>query len=333
MANNNGTPRGGDTTQNTEAAAKRKRQDKTHRHDPQRPCFSTCSDAEGMKNTGRVRGWGEGAAAAGGVGVRGEGSPHNQTPPARPPPSSSPAWTALVRSDPWPPPVLLFGCVTAHTAHSVCCVVCCVCVRVLLRDPLHGKTTATTTKNQNPIPAGRRPHHTTPRPRRPTVRWGSPFPDAKKSQAGFAVCLPVAPCCVAASCCARSSVGLVGPLDRLGCVCCGRVCHCPLVCCLFVACCWCVLGAGRGRPVADSGLDAFSQYPSHGGFATPVARPIAETGGVARGFLSYYHRLPPSRPVVVVCWLVVFVCLFVCVGFAWFCGCGRRVKPTCLTTV
>lgn len=36
-----------------------------------------------------------------------------------------------------------------------------------------------------------------------------------------------------------------------------------------------------GRLVTDSDLDAFSQYPSHGSFATLVARPIAETRGVA----------------------------------------------------
>lgn len=46
----------------------------------------------------------------------------------------------------------------------------------------------------------------------------------------------------------------------------------------------------------DSGLDAFSQYPSHGSFATPVARLIAETRGATRGFLSYYHVLPSSHP-------------------------------------
>jgi len=42
----------------------------------------------------------------------------------------------------------------------------------------------------------------------------------------------------------------------------------------------------------DSGLDAFSQYPSHGSLAAPVAQLTAETRGVARGFLSYYHMLP-----------------------------------------
>lgn len=51
-----------------------------------------------------------------------------------------------------------------------------------------------------------------------------------------------------------------------------------------------------GRLVTDSDLDAFSQYPSHGSFATPATRLIAETRGVARGFLSYYHVLPPSCP-------------------------------------
>ena len=42
----------------------------------------------------------------------------------------------------------------------------------------------------------------------------------------------------------------------------------------------------------DSDLDAFSQYPSHGSLAAPVAQLTAETRGVARGFLSYYHMLP-----------------------------------------
>lgn len=39
----------------------------------------------------------------------------------------------------------------------------------------------------------------------------------------------------------------------------------------------------RGMPglVMDSDLDAFSQYPSHGSFATPASRLIAETRGVA----------------------------------------------------
>ena len=37
----------------------------------------------------------------------------------------------------------------------------------------------------------------------------------------------------------------------------------------------------RVRLVTDSGLDASSQYPSHGSFTTPVARLIAETRGVA----------------------------------------------------
>lgn len=56
---------------------------------------------------------------------------------------------------------------------------------------------------------------------------------------------------------------------------------------------------GRDMPgdlAMDSDLDASSQYPSHGGFATPAARLIAETRGVARGFLSYYHVLPSSCP-------------------------------------
>jgi hypothetical protein len=51
-----------------------------------------------------------------------------------------------------------------------------------------------------------------------------------------------------------------------------------------------------GRLVVDSDLDAFSQYPSHGSLATPADRLIAETRGAARGFLSYYHVLPSSRP-------------------------------------
>lgn len=51
-----------------------------------------------------------------------------------------------------------------------------------------------------------------------------------------------------------------------------------------------------GRLVVDSGLDAFSQYPSHDSFATPATRLIAETRGAARGFLSYYHVLPSSHP-------------------------------------
>ena len=57
-----------------------------------------------------------------------------------------------------------------------------------------------------------------------------------------------------------------------------------------------VWGHASGRLVVDSDLDAFSQYPSHGSFATPVARLIAETRGATRGFLSYYHVLPSSRP-------------------------------------
>ena len=59
----------------------------------------------------------------------------------------------------------------------------------------------------------------------------------------------------------------------------------------------CHLGEGvPGRLVVDSGLDAFSQYPSHDSFATPATRLIAETRGAARGFLSYYHVLPSSHP-------------------------------------
>ena len=42
-------------------------------------------------------------------------------------------------------------------------------------------------------------------------------------------------------------------------------------------CCWGV----PGHLVLDSGLDAFSQYPSHGSFATPASRLIAETRGAA----------------------------------------------------
>ena len=41
--------------------------------------------------------------------------------------------------------------------------------------------------------------------------------------------------------------------------------------------CWGV----PGHLVLDSGLDAFSQYPSHGSFATPASRLIAETRGAA----------------------------------------------------
>jgi len=55
-------------------------------------------------------------------------------------------------------------------------------------------------------------------------------------------------------------------------------------------------GYASGRLVMDSGLDAFSQYPSHGSFATPATRLIAETRGATRGFLSYYHMLPSSHP-------------------------------------
>ena len=60
-------------------------------------------------------------------------------------------------------------------------------------------------------------------------------------------------------------------------------------------------GAGhfpRGMPglVVDSGLDAFSQYPSRGSLTAVAARPTVETRDVARGFLSYYHMLPLSHP-------------------------------------
>lgn len=51
-----------------------------------------------------------------------------------------------------------------------------------------------------------------------------------------------------------------------------------------------------GRLATDSGLDAFSQYPSRGSFATPAVRLTAETSAAAGGFLSYYHLLPLSHP-------------------------------------
>ena len=67
----------------------------------------------------------------------------------------------------------------------------------------------------------------------------------------------------------------------------------------------------RGLPgglVKDSDLEASSQYPSLGSFATPVSRLIAETRGVSQGFLSYYHVMPSSNPhhgvVVAVLWCV-----------------------------
>ena len=80
-----------------------------------------------------------------------------------------------------------------------------------------------------------------------------------------------------------------------------------------------------GRLVLDSGLDAFSQYPSHGSLATPVIRLIAETRGAARGFLSYYHVLPSPHPLG---YSGERTALTDCAEV-----CGRRVKPTCLTTV
>ncbi len=126
-------------------------------------------------------------------------------------------------------------------------------------------------------------------------------------------------------------------------------------------CLGCGLGACQVGLVPDSGLDASSQYPSLGSFTTPVARLMVETRGVPQGFLSYYHVMPSSRPSLGEMLAVgkdppegtqsssspcgpqlgvlPSLSLGPLTGRSWAatpigCSvCGRRVKPTCLTTV